>query len=279
MKKKEKAFTLIELLAIIVILAIIAVITVPIILNIIDNSKKGAATDSAYGYKDAINKFYVSKLAQDKDYIIPNKTYTTTELKNLGVSIEGKEPSNNSWVTIEKNDITIGCLQYDDYAITFKDGKIEKTEKNECTQSIPTIETCPGCVFVYPNENLTIGISTVPEEATNDYTTLTPTHTFFLGLIANPDTKVIERGFACSIEGTTPFCLEGTTDGSNYSDNLDILNTIYPKCNADVSSTDVECKGSSSSGSAFFTGDVYACGSDCCTVDRNDGVNSLGYCN
>ena len=38
MKNKE-GFTLIELLAIIVILAIIAVITVPIILNVIDNSR------------------------------------------------------------------------------------------------------------------------------------------------------------------------------------------------------------------------------------------------
>ena len=43
--RKSKAFTLIELLAIIVILAIIAVITVPIILNIIENSRKGAATE------------------------------------------------------------------------------------------------------------------------------------------------------------------------------------------------------------------------------------------
>ena len=50
--RKKNGFTLIELLAIIVILAIIAVITVPIILNIIDNSRRGAAKDSAYGYKD-----------------------------------------------------------------------------------------------------------------------------------------------------------------------------------------------------------------------------------
>ena len=74
--KRKNAFTLIELLAIIVILAIIAVITVPIILNIIENSQKGAVKDSAFGYKDGVNKFYVSKLAQDKDYVIPNKTYT-----------------------------------------------------------------------------------------------------------------------------------------------------------------------------------------------------------
>ena len=36
-----KGFTLIELLAIIVILAIISAITVPIVLNIIENAKKG----------------------------------------------------------------------------------------------------------------------------------------------------------------------------------------------------------------------------------------------
>ena len=56
----KKGFTLIELLAIIVILAIIAVITVPIILNIIENSKNGAAQDSAYGFKDAVEKYYVA---------------------------------------------------------------------------------------------------------------------------------------------------------------------------------------------------------------------------
>ena len=46
MKMNRKGFTLIELLAIIVILAIIAVITVPIILNIIDNARKGAASNA-----------------------------------------------------------------------------------------------------------------------------------------------------------------------------------------------------------------------------------------
>ena len=137
--KKNKGFTLIELLAIIVILAIIAVITVPIILNIIDNAKKGSVQDSAYGYKDAINKFYVSKLAQDKDYIMPNKTYTTEELKNLGVSLSGQEPIGNSWVTLENNNVTNGCLQFDEYKVDIENGKVTNTEKGECEEysSIP----------------------------------------------------------------------------------------------------------------------------------------------
>lgn len=43
----KKGFTLIELLAVIVILAIVAVITIPLILGVIEKSKKGAFRDSA----------------------------------------------------------------------------------------------------------------------------------------------------------------------------------------------------------------------------------------
>jgi len=56
--KNKKGFTLIELLAIIVILAIIAVITVPIILNIIENARKGAAFDSVYGITDTAKLYF-----------------------------------------------------------------------------------------------------------------------------------------------------------------------------------------------------------------------------
>ncbi|MBP3461897.1 MAG: prepilin-type N-terminal cleavage/methylation domain-containing protein, partial [Bacilli bacterium] len=52
--KNKKGFTLIELLAVIVILAIIALIATPIILNMINDAKKSASVDSAYGYIEAI---------------------------------------------------------------------------------------------------------------------------------------------------------------------------------------------------------------------------------
>lgn len=57
-KMNKKGFTLIELLAIIVILAIIAVITVPIILNIIDEARKGAEKNSVIGYGKAVELAY-----------------------------------------------------------------------------------------------------------------------------------------------------------------------------------------------------------------------------
>ncbi|MDD3453720.1 MAG: type II secretion system protein [Bacilli bacterium] len=56
----KKGFTLIELLAVIVILAVIALISVPIILGIIEKSKKGATEDSAYGILEAANLYYAT---------------------------------------------------------------------------------------------------------------------------------------------------------------------------------------------------------------------------
>ena len=138
--KSKKGFTLIELLAIIVILAIIAVITVPIILNIIDNSRKGAATDSAYGYKSAIQNFYVSKLSEDSNYNLPNKVLSTSVLKNMGVSLDGEEPGANSWVLIKNNNISSACLQFNDYSVNFKDGSIDNTSKSECENYYDSID-------------------------------------------------------------------------------------------------------------------------------------------
>ena len=94
-------------MAIIVILAIIAVITVPIILNIIENSKKGAAQDSAYGYKDAVSKAYIQELAKPNNgslklngiYVVQSDgtlepasgyTFGVTGYNSLPVSLSGE---------------------------------------------------------------------------------------------------------------------------------------------------------------------------------------------
>ena len=61
--KNEKGFTLVELLAIIVILAIIALIATPIILNTIENSRKGSAQDSAWATIEATKLAYAEYLA------------------------------------------------------------------------------------------------------------------------------------------------------------------------------------------------------------------------
>ncbi len=142
MKKKKKGFTLIELLAIIVILAIIAVITVPIILNIIENSKRGAVIDSAYGYKDSINKYYVTELANNPEFALSDGLYTVQSdgsIKNgdnstYTIPFTGTKPSGGS-ITLENNEITDACIIIDEYAVTYAEGKFTTNGKGNCTNS------------------------------------------------------------------------------------------------------------------------------------------------
>ena len=128
--RNKKGFTLIELLAIIVILAVIAVITVPIILNIIDNSKKGAITDSAYGYKDALQKYNMTMIARNSESQGLKGSYTVSELKNLELEVSGREP-NDGVVLLDEEGIS-GCLNFDEYVTFLYNNQVINTSKGNC---------------------------------------------------------------------------------------------------------------------------------------------------
>lgn len=87
---KNKGFTLIELLAVIVILAIIALIAIPIVLNIIDTSKRGALKDSAYGIIEATEIFYANEITKGNTV---NPTFTVVDNKFILDSDETTELS------------------------------------------------------------------------------------------------------------------------------------------------------------------------------------------
>lgn len=143
--KNKRGFTLIELLAIIVILAVIAVITTPIILNIIENSKKGAAQNSALGYKDAIHKYYAFRLSLDSSFMMADHIYEIVENGYLSytdsndssnsilyeILFDGKVP-NGGYVELEKNKVTNACIEFDDYSVLISDGSVSGTAKGEC---------------------------------------------------------------------------------------------------------------------------------------------------
>lgn len=155
--KKKNGFTLIELLAIIVILAVIAVITIPLILNVIENAEIGAAQNSAYGYKDALNKYYVKKIAENPNFTL-NGTYTinddgsiSDEIHDHIIELSGTIPS-TGFVTLKNGTIESGCVQINDYAVTFSDSKITNTKKEICrdpnyVEEFPQVEdTYPGII-------------------------------------------------------------------------------------------------------------------------------------
>ena len=282
---KKNGFTLIELLAIIVILAIIAVITVPIILGIIDDAQMNAAKDSAYGYKDSVSKYYAQQLLSNQNLKL-NDTYTVTNgtlsggsfgdsnVTSLPIQVSGTVPTSGT-LTYSNNVLTSGCLAIGDYAVTFNtNGEVSSTLKGDCSNSSsqtnePQVDNsdsteltmatmCPDCVFAFTTN--TWYYSGTPTTLTSNqykenYEDVVSESGYdsFLGIKLN-SSGTIEKAYACGIEGTTPFCLEGTTDGSKYSDNVDILNTIFTDCDADVSLNSSLCIDSLISADAFSTG-------------------------
>ena len=121
MKEKNKGFTLVELLAVIVILALIALIATPIILNVINDAKKQAAKDSAYGYMDAVEKYIVSSELEDKS--IQDGTYRVEDLNSMGVSVKGSTPDNGN-IEIKNSSVKSYDIGIDGYVV--RNGKVEK---------------------------------------------------------------------------------------------------------------------------------------------------------
>ena len=81
----NKGFTLIELLAVIVILAIIALIATPIILNIINDARKGARERSAEYVYEAVQLAYQTKVAlSNGEY--PSLSDVETQISENGLS-------------------------------------------------------------------------------------------------------------------------------------------------------------------------------------------------
>ncbi len=96
-KKSTFGFTLIELLAVIVIIAIIAFITTPMILGMIDKSKKGSLGDSAYGIIAAGELFSVQNLSDNMevsryDFQIINGKFLYTKDTTKELSFKGTMP-------------------------------------------------------------------------------------------------------------------------------------------------------------------------------------------
>jgi len=134
--KKKRGFTLIELLAVIVILAIIAIIAIPIILNMIEESRKGAARDTAYGYIDSIeytigfsdinaNGYENVELPDNDD---DKEFYTVSEVNEQNVKYRGKGPESGV-VTITKRKVSSASLCIGKYKVDYNGKEVIKVEK------------------------------------------------------------------------------------------------------------------------------------------------------
>jgi len=124
----NKAFTLIELLAVIVILAIIALIAVPIILNIIEDTEKSANKRSKEMYLDAVEqsiarKNLTSSFNPSKCTVIENGNLNCSGEK-LIVEYKGEKPNVGGSIILKDGKIISDTITF---------GGTNETNKQICT--------------------------------------------------------------------------------------------------------------------------------------------------
>lgn len=150
MKQNTKGFTLIELLAVIVILAIIALIATPIVLNLIDEARKGAAESDVLAYVKAVETSAVTKLLTPEGSSInyANATCTiadgktATELEctlaggseakvTLNVDIKGTLPDTVTISMDGNGSVNDSTFEVNGYNVEYKDGVATVTDNKE----------------------------------------------------------------------------------------------------------------------------------------------------
>ena len=131
----KKGFTLIELLAVIVILAIIALIATPIIINIIEDSRKSAATDSAQLYVDGLAKSIVAKNMTNEfnpsSCTIAANGNVTCDGTSLTYEVNGDKPTSGS-ITFNNGIVTGYTLCMSDYRITKSGNNVTSEKESNC---------------------------------------------------------------------------------------------------------------------------------------------------
>ena len=126
-------------------------------------------------------------------------------------------PSDTSW-SVTKVDKALDQLYSKSIKYTDATSKLSKYYINY---------TCPGCVYTYVTfmrqygTNGTILTSDQYEEDWENVVRSTGKPRF-LGMILDNDNRIV-RAFACGVNNEVPFCIEGSKDGSKYSDNHEIL--------------------------------------------------------
>ena len=133
---RSRGFTLIELLAVIVILAIIALIAVPIVIHIIDDSKKSSEKESIKLYLDTVEKMVAKKQMKDpkfnpKTCTIGNKKITCDSEVEVDIEMKGETP--NSGTIFFSNGKLYSAINLDLNGKKFKleNGEIKEGETKE----------------------------------------------------------------------------------------------------------------------------------------------------
>ena len=209
---KKKGFTLIELLAVIVILAIIALIATPIVMNVIENSRKGAAERSAENYLDAVEIAIASerldgpvtdgeyKIQEDGSLCIVENGTVDCDKSQLNVEVNGEKPSAGGTILIEKGQVVDKLTGNTDKKTTItignytasynEDGKIEATKGN--------VGSSKTVVYRWSEDTISIEQEIDPTDTTK-FTTDPTTLGKDIYLKHTVENNVVTESYACAV--------------------------------------------------------------------------------
>lgn len=132
-----------------------------------------------------------------------------------------KEEENESKETIEEK------VVIDDEIIEFDDE--DNNQYGEENVRVEKVINCDGCVFSYFSKAKTIGSTLLSDEYTKDVTKLKTSggkqrHNFF-GFVLFKNT--ISKAYSCILKDNKVYCIQGSTDGAYFSNNISVLNQIF----------------------------------------------------
>ena len=127
----KKGFTLLELLAVIIILAVIALIATPVILNVVEKSKKEALKDSAYGLINSA-RFYSYQYKIDDTVRFDIRDSVVSSEEENKITFQGKI-ENGIVLVNDSNEIAL-CVNEGEYSAykNFKDTNVILADNKNC---------------------------------------------------------------------------------------------------------------------------------------------------
>lgn len=271
--KKKNGFTLIELLAVIVILAIIALIATPIILNLIEKARKGAAQDSANGVRKAAQLYYSSNLIDNFDgndiifecngsECVSNKK--DSDGKFIKLDIDGTIPTNGK-IEIKSD----GKMIFSNIIINGYSCEIPENGNSVCTKS--TIESTDDSAIALGEIEVTVNSIVIPYTLNGETSSDVALNNSFSNsesvLLAYNDQEFeTKEMLLLNDNGANVTCEYGTSESygesgilqnnSCYITGLDANTTYYYKLTVTDSNGDVHTKKGNVGTSAYVPGEV-----------------------
>ena len=164
----KKGFTLIELLAVIVILAVIAVIATPIILGVVETTKKAALKESANALIEEAGYYYMQYgVVDNARFDIEEGQINST----TGNTLLLKGYIEDATVLINTKGEVAVCINDGEYSVykNYRDNKLIEIDNKNC--NIPTGQAVvfldnESTIREYTNEELTELVTSLQQEIT-----------------------------------------------------------------------------------------------------------------